>query len=137
MASERFKQIRELFEAARELSVEARGPFLDAATGGDSELRAEIERLLAADQNATEFLKPALVGPFQDDIQRQSYGPGTRVGSYEVVQTLGVGGMGAVYLAHRADKAFDKQVALKLVRAGPDSGQMLDRFSQERRILAG
>ena len=62
--------------------------------------------------------------------------PGKRVGSYELVRELGRGGMGTVYLARRADEEFRKEVALKLVRAGLDAEYFLQRFRDERQILA-
>jgi serine/threonine-protein kinase len=62
--------------------------------------------------------------------------PGLRIGAYRVVRELGRGGMGAVYLAQRADEAFEKQVAIKVISPGTSSDQVLARFMRERRILA-
>ena len=61
---------------------------------------------------------------------------GERVGAYEIVEEIGRGGMGTVYLGRRADEAFRKQVAIKLVRGGMDRGLVLRRFRPERQILA-
>src|SRR5437660_3288985 len=62
--------------------------------------------------------------------------PGRRVGAYAIVRELGHGGMGAVYLAERADGAFEKQVAIKVLKRGTDTDEVLRRFSGERQILA-
>jgi len=89
-----------------------------------------VRALLKADEAAGEFLeKPAVLVP-------ETVAQGTRLGPYEVVRELGHGGMGTVFLARRADDAFHKQVAVKVVRRGLDSEHVLERFEAERRILA-
>jgi serine/threonine protein kinase len=131
MTPERFRQIRNLFEAVVERRPETRGTFLAEACEGDANLKGEVERLLAARQCDTDLLAGPAVP--QEDPQRLE---GRRVGPYEILREIGQGGMGTVYLAVRADHAFRKQVALKIVRPEAGSQEVLRRFQQEREILA-
>ena len=62
--------------------------------------------------------------------------PGLRFGAYEIVRLIGSGGMGRVYLGRRADGAFSRDVAIKLIDAATHSEELVERFEQERRILA-
>jgi eukaryotic-like serine/threonine-protein kinase len=140
MDPERWQTVREIFRGALELEPTARPPYLDRACGGDRELCAEVESLLAAHGEAGEFLEPrSAVG----EPGRTAPGPepaedaeGRRVGAWELSRRIGSGGMGTVYLAERADAAFDKQVAVKLLRRGADSDEIVRRFRVERQILA-
>jgi serine/threonine protein kinase len=131
MTPERFRQIRNLFEAVVERPLDRRGMFLAEACAGDAELRAEVEKLLAAHQHDTNLLAGPAIPP--ENPQRLE---GRRVGPYEILREIGQGGMGTVYLAVRADHAFRKQVALKIVRPEAGSQEVLRRFQQEREILA-
>src|SRR5215471_1036367 len=129
MAPELRLQIRKLFEAALERPPEDREAFLQQNCP-DAAFQAEVLRLLDAHAQSdvpTEFALPLpLAGPMA----------GRRIGSYEIIREIGRGGMGTVYLAQRADNAFQKQVALKLVRPGNESSEGHQRFRQEREILA-
>jgi serine/threonine protein kinase len=131
MSPERYRQIRNLFEAVVERPAEARGAFLAAACADDEELRAEIEGLLAAHARHTDL--PAQPAVPAWNPQRLE---GRRIGPYEILREIGHGGMGTVYLAARADRTFRKQVAVKVVRAEAGSEEVLRRFQQEREILA-
>ena len=122
-----------IFAGALERSAAERAAFLDAACGGDPELRRELERLLAADQRIGDFLeRPAgeLLGmvPLGGD--------GGRVGPYRLLRRIGSGGMGAVYLARRDDEQYERLVAVKVLRWGLDSPEARHRFRAERQILA-
>jgi serine/threonine protein kinase len=129
MAPELRLQIRKLFEAALERPPEDREAFLQQNCP-DAAFQVEVLRLLDAHAQSdvpTEFALPLpLAGPMA----------GRRIGSYEIIREIGRGGMGTVYLAQRADNAFQKQVALKLVRPGNESSEGHQRFRQEREILA-
>jgi serine/threonine protein kinase len=131
MTPERFRQIRNLFEAVVERPPDARGMFLAEACAQNADLQAEVERLLAAHQHDTNLLAGPTIPP--ENPQRLE---GRRVGPYEILREIGQGGMGTVYLAVRADHAFRKQVALKIVRPETGSQEVLRRFQQEREILA-
>lgn len=131
MQAERFRQVRNLFDAALERAAESREEFLRAACVGDRELLMEVGRLLAAHGEPTGWLDAGLAP--EAPAPRLE---GRRFGPYEVLRQLGEGGMGSVYLAARADGAYRKHVALKLVRATAASPQVLQRFQREREILA-
>lgn len=131
------EQVAELYEAAVELPAAERTAFLDRASAGRAALRAEVESLLAAHEEAAGFLEqspaPAFLGGSGGDAEAA---PGGRAGPYRVVSEIGRGGMGTVYLAERADGAFEQQVALKLIRRRLVSEALLERFFRERQILA-
>jgi serine/threonine protein kinase len=140
MHPERWRLIEELFHAAVELPPNERGDFLASACGGDVSLRAEIEKLIDGDDRAGSFIEtpPALdkttIALPEPDAESIT---GLRLGAYEVTREIGRGGMGTVYLAARADEEFRKRVAIKLVTAGFDHESIIQRFRNERQILAG
>jgi non-specific serine/threonine protein kinase/serine/threonine-protein kinase len=122
-----------------------RGALVAAACAGDEALRAEVESLLRADARAAGFLAvgalesagaaEAVARTVEDGTSPAAVG--LEVGPYRILRELGRGGMGVVYLAERADAAFEKQVAIKVVRAAAFAGEaLLGRFREERRILA-
>ena len=133
MTPERFRQIRNLFEAAIEREPGERQVFLDAACHGDNLLQAELTRLLAAHQGQFGPVDQPALALVTTEPQRME---GRRVGPYEVLREIGVGGMATVYLARRADGAFERQVALKILRPEEASHDLVRRFQQEQQILA-
>lgn len=140
MTPERWQQVKELLGPALELDPAERIDYLDKACGSDASLREELERLLAAEEKAGgEFLNdPLIPGSLNRELsQPADVWIGRRVGPYQIVEEIGVGGMGEVYRAVRADDQYRKQVAIKLVRSGQDSSFVLGRFKNERQILAG
>lgn len=128
---ERWAQIESVLDIAIDLSVAARGPYLDEACANDPELRAEIEALLEAHEAHLDFLEtPLSLGALPDLNIGQSVGP------YRLLRLLGEGGMGAVYEAERADLEFRHPVAVKLIQRGRATPSLVRRFREERRILA-
>ncbi len=129
-----------VLEQVLDLSPTARRVALDRLCGADDALRRAVERVLLADESAGSFLEqPALLGaahflldPSPPPISRV----GEHVGPYHLVRELGQGGMGSVYLAERADGQFEQQVALKLIRTGRATEEIVWRFREERQILA-
>ncbi len=121
MSAERHRRGRELFAAARELAEAAVPAFLDEACGGDEALRAEVEGLLRCSA----------------ELERAAGTPARRasVANYRVVRLIGEGGMGEVWEAEQLAPVA-RRVALKLVRWGMDSRQVLARFEAERQALA-
>lgn len=146
LSPERWHQIDALFAEALERSPHERPAFLEVATRDDPELRLEVEQLLEDVQPAESLLGESVsqyAEPFLIRLQAElsdedarDVAPGGRIGPYRVLRELGRGGMGAVFLAERADDAFEKQVALKLVKRGMDTDEVLRRFRYERQILA-
>lgn len=119
-----------LFAAAAERPVGERAAFLEARCGDDPGLRTEIERLLDADAKAGSFIEDTV------ESAASALEIGRSFGSYRVIRQLGRGGMSSVYLAVRADAQFRKRVAIKLMRRGMDTDDILRRFRNERQILA-
>jgi non-specific serine/threonine protein kinase/serine/threonine-protein kinase len=132
---ERWPQVKALFNAALEKDAVDRDVFLEAACAGDEVLRQEVERLLQAHDAAGTFIDaPAVSLVAGDHVEsRDDLG---RVGAYEIVGSLGEGGMGTVFRAVRADDVYHKQVALKVVKRGMDSDEVVERFRRERELLA-
>ncbi len=137
MSQERWQQIRDLFDAAKEIEPDARAAYL-AAAHGDELVRTEVRKLLAALEQAGDFIeRPAAFSLVDLPIEpNELTTAGRRIGPYLTLREIGRGGMGVVWLATRADDAYQKQVAIKLVWPGPESGEVLRRFRQERQILA-
>ena len=138
MTPERWQGIRSVFEQAEPMDAVRRAEFLDSECEGDAELRQEVESLLEAAGRATARFMDT---PAADLLPRPSTAEpasriGQRIGAYEIVAEIGHGGMGEVYRAARIDGQFEQQVAIKLVRVGLSSSFVVQRFLQERQILA-
>ncbi|MGB7924210.1 MAG: protein kinase [Pyrinomonadaceae bacterium] len=140
MSSERWRQIEEIFQTALDLTPGERARYIMVACAGDAELRREVEALLTQYESAGDFLdEPVYEGSGVHELaELMDDDPmiGQRVGAYKVVREIGRGGMGAVYLAERADNAFQKRVAIKIIKRGMDTDFILRRFRRERQILA-
>ena len=127
--------VEELFHAAAQLSPRQRTAFLDRACADNRSLRDEVESMLAFDCAASQELG-ALIGNAAASVMRTESHIGRRFGAYIANSLLGTGGMGAVYLASRADDQIQRQVAIKLMKTGLDSASLVERFRHERQILA-
>lgn len=138
MEASRWQRIEELFGEALNLETAERALFLTAACGSDTGLRREVEALLGSHQRAGDFIQAPVVEEAINLISRAdpTLGSKQRIGTYEVVREIGRGGMGAVYLATRADAEYKKYVAIKLIKRGMDTEDILRRFRNERQILA-
>jgi eukaryotic-like serine/threonine-protein kinase len=126
----------ELFEAALALPPDGRDPFLEAACAGDSALRERVEDLLLqhADFACRADLKSAPQEP-TGAYQPLREGPGTLVGPYKLLQKIGEGGFGVVYMAEQ-ERPVRRMVALKIIKPGMDTVQIIARFESERQALA-
>jgi serine/threonine-protein kinase len=139
---ERWARIENLLDTLIEAPTHQRNALLEQECGQDAELRAEVERLLAACLRAESLYEtpPLLIAEAaaaeQADGQRDHVAAGQVIGAYRIVDLLGRGGMGAVYMAERADGAFQRRVALKIVKRGMDTDEIVGRFRRERQILA-
>lgn len=140
MTPERWNQIQEQLEAALAMEPAQRVSFLQNLGSTDRDLQREVESLLEGESAEKEFLKTAvMIDPdflSQDQDVKRDPMIGRALGSYQITELLGVGGMGEVYRAFRADDVYRKQVAIKFVRAGTDSEMVVSRFKNERQILA-
>ena len=137
MTPERWHEVERLLHGALERTPAERAAFLDAASGGDASLRAEVESLLASAPGAEGYLEGGAVEDAAALLEQTEPPPlvGSRLGSYVIEARLGAGGMGEVYLAH--DDRLDRKVALKLldpVIAG-DAGARA-RFLREARLAS-
>jgi serine/threonine protein kinase/tetratricopeptide (TPR) repeat protein len=139
MTPERWERIKEVLGAALELPADQRPVYLDQQCAGDVALRSEIELLLRSEQSIeSQFLGDNCLAEVAAALIPTEENPwiGRRVGAYQIVEQIGTGGMGEVYRAFRADDQYRKDVALKVIRAGQDSGSVITRFKNERQILA-
>ncbi|MCP4659330.1 MAG: serine/threonine protein kinase [bacterium] len=136
MTPERWQQVKAILGDALELPPAKRAAFLEQTCGEDPALRQEVESLLELTEQSTDFIEesafpmPTLHSEIPGDLAT-----GLRIGHYRALRLLARGGMGSVYLAVRADD-FEKQVALKLIKRGMDSEEIVRRFRNERQILA-
>ena len=142
------ERLQNLFVGASELPPEQRAAYLDSACRGDAKLRAEVESLLRSrdaagrlvdvptayiDADATRIATNpnaavALVAALRE-------GPGTRIGPYKILQLIGEGGFGSVFMAQQ-EQPVSRRVALKIIKLGMDTHQVVARFEQERQALA-
>jgi serine/threonine protein kinase len=134
---ERWRRIQLIFERALELNGPSRDRYLAEACRADPSLRPEVEALLRAEQalDNEAFIDRAVRGA-AEDFTRREISQGDRFDEYRLVRELGSGGMGAVWLAERADGEYSANVAIKLVRGGFASPEVEHRFRVERQILA-
>lgn len=133
MTPERYQLTQDLVEQALLLAGSERESFLDRSCNGDGDLRAEVESLLVIDTQLGDFIEKPLFDLHSD---QGSLAAGDQLGSWRIVGEIGRGGMGAVYLAERADAAYEKKAAIKLLKRGMDTDELVRRFRSERQILA-
>lgn len=135
MDSERWNRIQTLFDAALELEISARTVFLQEQCLGDADLYEEVLSLLDADANVHKLLEGLAIDAVGLAYEKQYIGK--RIGPYRLIEHLGSGGMSYVFWAERDDGHFKQRVALKLIKRGMESEQILQRFRSERQILSG
>jgi eukaryotic-like serine/threonine-protein kinase len=127
--------LEEIFHAALAKPPPERCEFLAAACAGDETLQMRVESLLHAHENPGSFLaeRPSMPGATID--ARISERPGTTIGPYKLLQQIGEGGMGLVWMAEQM-QPVQRKVALKVIKPGMDSQQVVARFEAERQALA-
>ncbi len=129
---------RSVFDHAVELTSEAeRQAYLDDACAGSLEIRQQVEALLRAYTDAGSFLEQPAVGGDATVHQEPAIleGPGTVIGPYKLLQQIGEGGMGVVFMAEQTEP-IQRTVALKIIKPGMDTRQVIARFEAERQALA-
>ena len=135
--SERWKELEAAFQQAVDLEPGARAAFLETLKKDDPDLAARVFELLAADTGDDR----ALAAPIAASLQALGTSPddvwiGKTIGAWTVVKRLGVGGMGAVFLANRSDEQFTQTAAIKIMTAPMLGSEAIKRFRAERQILA-
>ena len=130
------RKVRSIFLAAVErTSPEQRNAYLDEACAGDEELRRRVEVLLRAHEQPNPLLdRPAAAPAATVDEPAVGEGPSTVIGPYRLMEQIGEGGMGLVFVAEQT-RPVCRRVALKVIKPGMDSRQVLARFEAEKQAL--
>src|SRR5262245_3299449 len=127
---------RDVFIAALQRETAAdRLAFLDEACAGDSTVRRRVEDLLQVHRDAGSFLEAPSSQVIATRDEANGEGPGTVIGPYKLLQPIGEGGMGTVWMAGQTEPV-QRRVALKVIKPGMDSRQVIARFEAERQALA-
>jgi eukaryotic-like serine/threonine-protein kinase len=125
-----------IFFAARQKAPKDRAAYLDEVCRDDAELRQRVDQFLSAQAELGSFLEsPAAAPPMATMEEPIREMPGTMIGPYKLLQQIGEGGMGTVYMAEQT-QPVQRRVALKVIKAGLDSKQVIARFEAERQALA-
>ncbi|MHC4086691.1 MAG: serine/threonine protein kinase [Planctomycetota bacterium] len=129
--------IEAIYNAALEKEVgRERSKFLDASCGKNSVVRARVEELLKANDEVGDFLESPILDPCVTlDDSPLTEAPGTVIGNYKLLEQIGEGGMAVVYMAEQ-EKPLRRRVALKIIKLGMDTKQVIARFEAERQALA-
>src|SRR5258707_1349260 len=137
--SEQPSQEVAILNAALELRATERSAYLDTACAGNAALRQQVEALLHAHEQAESFLEEPPAGL---DFKRTvlvniplTEKPGDKIGRYKLLQQIGEGGCGVVYMAEQ-EEPVRRRVALKVIKLGMDTKQVIARFEAERQALA-
>jgi eukaryotic-like serine/threonine-protein kinase len=151
MSDESLSLIARVFQDALKEPESQRTAFLDCACAGDPGARAKVEQLLAALGPPADFLAPpagiladhpaaaatddTVEATTVEDSQPTREGPGSRIGRYKLLQPIGEGGFGTVYMAEQ-EHPVRRRIALKIIKPGMDTKQVIARFEAERQALA-
>jgi eukaryotic-like serine/threonine-protein kinase len=134
LIDDRQKRVRQLFEDALDQPAPLRQQFLAGACVGDQRMLEMVEKLLRGNERSAGILDtPIYQRPEAASEPRE---PGSYIGPYRILQELSGGGMGIVYQVVRADEVFQRVFAVKIIRAELSTQWLVDRFRQERQILA-
>ncbi len=139
MADQEFMRLKALFDSAAELPAGERGAFLEARCGGDTLLRRRVEAMIATAEGDEKFL--GTLTREGKGVERRtlamgsSEGPGTKIGPYKLLQLIGAGGLGLVFMAEQ-EEPVRRRVALKIIKLGMDTRSVIARFEAERQALA-
>ncbi|MCY3001525.1 MAG: serine/threonine protein kinase, partial [Planctomycetota bacterium] len=128
----------EIFHEARGLPPEQRAAFLLGACGKDAGLRSKVEALLKADAEAGSFMALPALEKALDPLGARSPGAeqaGAQIGRYRLLEQIGEGGMGTIWMAEQREPV-KRRVALKIIKLGMDTKQVIARFEAERQALA-
>src|SRR5438445_4803464 len=130
------KPVGAIFDAAIELPLAERAAYLQEACAGNDTLRQRVEALLRAHDLAQTFMDSPAVAPRRETVAvRPTEQPGDRIGRYKLLQQIGEGGCGVVYMAEQ-EEPIHRRVALKVIKLGMDTKNVIARFEAERQVLA-
>lgn len=141
MRREEWERVDRLFAEVLRLPEDERARFLEASEEPD-DVVGRVRRLLSAERSARERIGESAEALAADVMEAEAatpvddLPPGSAVGPYRIIREIGRGGMGTVYLAERSDDTYDRRVALKVVKRGMDTAEVVTRFRREGRILA-
>ena len=136
MDSECQKVEEKIYHAAAAKPKAERAAFLRESCNGDPALHARIETLLESRDQAGDFLEsPVLDINVTLDESHLAEGPGTVIGRYKLLEKIGEGGMAVVYMAEQTEP-IRRKVALKIIKLGMNTKQVIARFEAERQALA-
>ncbi len=133
---ENLDKLKAIFlEAVERQPQDKWGVYLDVACGDDPELRRQVEMLLEVHASGGSLLDKGAIAEKQTIDQPVTEGPGTQIGPYKLLQEIGQGGMGVVYMAEQSEP-IRRKVALKIIKPGMDTRQVIARFEAERQALS-
>jgi len=138
MTPEEWHKLKEVLQTVLELDPSARATYLDDACVNHAVNRSELEALIRSYEEDGAFLEEPVDVAAADLVQDISFVSwvGRHLGPYQIVHKIGEGGMGTVFRGRRVDGLYDKDVAIKVIRQGLDTAFFVERFKNERRILA-
>src|SRR5438045_724878 len=134
MAPQLWQEVKEILGEALQREGEERTTYVAKACGDNPQLREKVETYLSFSGEKLDACADNLRDTLRDSVSPQRIG--SRIGAYRIVREIGRGGMGTVYLAARADGEFEKDVAIKILKRGTDTDEIVRRFRSERQILA-
>lgn len=134
---DRVERLQEILELASEVPPDQVASLLDHECAEDASLRREVESLLRSLNKVGKFMSSPTTGEqgFAPDVARVDEGPGSRIGPYKLLQLIGEGGFGSIFMAEQ-EQPVRRKVALKIIKLGMDTQQVVARFEQERQALA-
>ncbi len=144
MSDERWRRVEDIFHRAADIAPEHRADYLKRACAGDDELRDQVEKLLANDRADSDVVEAAIADvvdqlPATEENENLPGKFGTlgprSIGAFHFLQRIGEGGLGEVWLAEQK-QPVRRRVALKLIKAGMDTREVVARFESERQALA-
>src|SRR5258705_2987430 len=129
------RKAAEIFLEAREMPAEKRSAYLAGACGKDLALRAKVDALLKADAEAGSFMAAPSPISAAPAAAASSEGSGSQIARYKLLEQIGEGGMGTIWMAEQREPVR-RRVALKIIKLGMDTKQVIARFEVERQALA-
>lgn len=133
MDASRWQKVKSLLEVAIDTPAEQREVFLARSCAGDQSLIDEVNELLRFETDGTDPLEDIAFSSLPNERTSRI---GTEIGRYRIIDEIGAGGMGTVFLAERSDGEFEQRVAIKIINSAVGSAELLRRFRNERQILA-